>query len=331
MEVSRSGAVVGDRVVVRYLLGDSTPADWRGDPAAAQSDVTGVLLDDTGPLRIRRDDEELSIPFDAITSVRLLSAKPVRNSEIRTLEHAAAAAWPGVDSEWIDGWLLRAGHGFTRRANSAVPLERHARPDASTLRRIGEWYADRDLPVLLALPERLIPPTAVAGEPGVEVQMLTADLSELHARIGGTPSHTVRLETVPDTRWLGAYTGGRASGRPEAAAGVVTAGDGPLAFASIGDAAAIGRGSVTESPDGRRWLGLTALWTDPGRRGGGLAASVVVALTAWGIGHGADSVYLQVESGNRLAGSWYRRLGFGLHHTYRYLTPDMPGSPGSIR
>ncbi|MFT4394137.1 GNAT family N-acetyltransferase [Gordonia lacunae] len=326
-----SGAVVGDRVVVRYRLGDATPADWRGDPAAARSDVTGILLDDAGPLRIRRDDEELSIPLAAVTSVRLLSAKPVRNSEIRSLEGAAAAAWPGVDTEWLDGWFLRSGHGFSRRANSAVPLGRHARPDASTLRRIGEWYADRDLPALLALPERLIPPTAVVGDPGVEVQMLTADLAALHARVGERTSRPVRLETAPDAGWLRAYSTGRSSRQPDAATGVVTAGDGPLTFATIGDATAIGRGSVTEAPDGRRWLGLTALWTEPSARGNGLSSDVVAALTAWGVRQGADAVYLQVESDNRVAGSWYRRLGFGLHHTYRYLTPDLPATPGSVR
>lgn len=326
-----SGAVAGDRVVVRYLLGDATPADWRGDPAAARSDVTGVLLDDSDPLRIRRDDEELSIPFAAITSVRLLSAKPVRNSEIRALEHAAALAWPGVETEWVDGWLLRAGHGFSRRANSAVPLARHARPDAATLRHIGEWYADRGLPPLLASPDRLIPSGSVPGDPGVEVQMLTADLPGLRARTGDMHSRTVRLDPQPDAGWLSAYAGGRASRGLDTVAGVVTAGDGPMTFATVDDAAAIGRGSVTESPDGHRWLGLTALWTDPGSRGGGLSSAVVAALTAWGVEQGADSVYLQVESTNRLAGSWYRRLGFGLHHTYRYVTPHMPAASEGIR
>ncbi|MFE0750762.1 GNAT family N-acetyltransferase [Gordonia sp. NPDC058843] len=328
MEVSVSGAVVGDRIVVRYLLGDSTPADWRGNPAAAQSDVTGILVDDSDPLRIRRDAEELSIPFATITSVRLLSAKPVRNSEIRGLEHAAAVAWPGIDTEWIDGWFLRAGHGFSRRANSAVPLDRHARPDAPTLQRIADWYAARNLPPLLALPERLIPLNAVSGTSDVEVQMLTSDLPALRSRVQ-TLSHTVHIAPSPDSGWVNAYVAGRETRATEAATEVVTAGTGPLAFATVGDAEAIGRGSVTQAPDGHRWLGLTALWTDPIKRGGGLSSAVVAALTAWGVEHGADSVYLQVESTNRLAGSWYRRLGFGLHHTYRYLTPDLPTASGA--
>ncbi|WP_439031468.1 N-acetylglutamate synthase, CG3035 family [Gordonia terrae] len=326
MKVFRSGAVVGDRVVVRYLLGESTPADWRGDPGAAQSDVTGILIDDADPLRLRRDGEELAIPSAAITSVRLLSAKPVRNSEIRTLEQVAARSWPGVDTDRIDGWFVRSGYGFSRRANSAVPLDRHAHPDASTLRRIARWYAERDLPPLLSLPERLIRPAAIGGAEGVEVQMLTCPMPRLIESLGGHRRAAVRLGNTPDPSWLTSYAGTRPTDdrHPDAVREVVEAGEGLLAFASSEDAGAIGRGAITESQDGTLWLGLSAMWTDPARRRTGLSSAVAAELVAWGARHGADAAYLQVESTNRVAGSWYRRMGFGLHHTYRYLTPDVP-------
>ena len=54
-------------------------------------------------------------------SVRELSHAPVRNSEIRAVEHAAALAWPGTERHWAGGWLLRAG-GTDKRTNSAAPL-----------------------------------------------------------------------------------------------------------------------------------------------------------------------------------------------------------------
>ncbi|WP_238421770.1 GNAT family N-acetyltransferase [Gordonia sp. 'Campus'] len=326
MKVFRSGAVVGDRVVVRYLLGESTPADWRGDPGAAQSDVTGILIDDADPLRLRRDGEELTIPSTAITSVRLLSAKPVRNSEIRTLEHVAARSWPGVDSDWIDGWFVRSGYGFSRRANSAVPLDRHAHPDGSTLRRIARWYADRGLPPLLALPERLIRPAAIGGVEGVEVQMLTCPISRLVESLDGRRCAAVELGDTPGDSWLAAYADARPADdrHVDAAREVVEAGERLLSFACTADASAIGRGAITESPDGTQWLGLSAMWTDPARRRSGLSSAVAAELVAWGVRHGVDAAYLQVEATNRTAGSWYRRLGFGLHHTYRYLTPDIP-------
>ncbi len=326
MGVSSSGAVVGDRVVVRYLLGESTPADWRGNPDAAQSDVTGILVDDADPLRLERDGEVVSIPVDAVTSVRLLSARPVRNSEIRALEHVAARAWPGVEHAWIDGWFCRAGHGFSRRANSAVPLEMSARADLPTLQRIARWYAERGLPPLLALPDRLMKASTVGGVEDIEVQALTCDLSQLSDRLAGTVSAPAVLTDTPDESWLTAYSARGTVDDLGSVRAVVAAGQGPPVFARIdenGAVASIGRAVVTEAGDGRRWLGLTALWTDPSRRGSGLSTRVLGTLAAWGTANGADSAYLQVETTNRTAGAWYRRLGFGLHHTYRYLTPDI--------
>jgi len=331
--VSPSGAVVGDRVVVRYLLGDATPADWRGNPDAAQSDVTGILVDDADPLRLERDGELVSIPHAVVTSVRLLSARPVRNSEIRTLEHVAARSWPGVDTAWIAGWFCRAGRGFSRRANSALPLERSARSDLAALREIARWYAEHGLPPLLALPDRLMTASTVGGVEGIEVQTLTCDLTSLAETLSGTTASAVALTDTPAPDWLTAYAGNRTTGDAEAVRAVVTAGEGPPVFARIGadstdrGSASIGRGVVTEATDGRKWLGLSALWTDPERRGAGLSTQVLAALVAWGRENGAESAHLQVETTNRLAGSWYRRLGFGLHHTYRYLTPDVHADP----
>ncbi|MCZ4650171.1 GNAT family N-acetyltransferase [Gordonia amicalis] len=329
LHTTKSGAVIGDRVVVRYLLGQSTPADWRGNPGAAQSDVTGILIDDADPIRLERDGEVVSVPASSVTSVRLLSARPVRNSEIRTLEGVAARSWPGVETAWIAGWFVRAGHGFSRRANSAVPLDRSAHPDATTLGRIAQWYADRGLPPLLALPERLLTASTVGGVDDVEVQMLTADLPALATRLAGSRSGTVRLADDPDVDWVSAYSGHRSGHDAHAVREVVTAGDGPRAFAAIHadgstEAIAIGRGVVTESPDGLRWLGLSALWTDPERRRSRLSSQVLAELVAWGAEHDAGRAYLQVETTNRLAGAWYRRLGFGLHHSYRYVTPAIP-------
>ncbi|MDL9937000.1 GNAT family N-acetyltransferase [Gordonia sp. ABSL1-1] len=318
---------VGDRVVVRYLLGDATPADWRGDHGAARSDVTGILLDDGDPLILERDGVAESIPRARITSVRLLSAKTVRNSEIRALEMAAAAAWPGLESADVDGWLLRAADGFSRRANCALPLDRSARPTESSLTRIGEWFTTRGLPTRLVLPDRLLAATGLDGDDGPRVQVLTRDLP------ADATSTTERLSTVTlaDTltpEWVRAYVHGeRELGT---ATRVLASADGPVVFAAVNGSAAtpiaIGRAAVTTAPDGISWLGLSAVWTDPAHRRVGLATTVVSRLFEWGVERGAVRAYVQVDITNRVAGSWYRRIGFGLHHEYRYLTLPAGGT-----
>lgn len=314
---------VGDRVVVRYLLGEDTPADWRGDSAAAQSDVTGFLISgadpsEPAPLILDRDGVELSVPRERITSVRQLSYRAVRNKEIRALETAAADAWPGAEHAEIDGWRVRAGGGVSRRANSAVPLSMSA--NVSSLPTIGAWYSERGLPLQVAAPERLLGPRELSGTPtSAPVHVLVCDMAASVSQ----ESTRVRLLDAPTPEWLRAYRGDDVD---VAAAGTVVSAvlDGEAVFAEVvGDDGllAIGRAAVTEAPDGTRWLGLSALWTSPAARRQGLSREVMQTLIAWGAERGATRIYVQAEASNRVAGTWYRRAGFALHHTYRYLTP----------
>ncbi|MFT4125881.1 MAG: GNAT family N-acetyltransferase [Gordonia sp. (in: high G+C Gram-positive bacteria)] len=326
-EVTGSAAFPGDRVVVRYRLGAGTPPDWRGSPNPAPprrrpalSDVTGLLVDDGDPLRIDRAGEISDIPRAAVASIRVLSRVTVRNSDIRAVEHAAALAWMGTGHTWCDGWLLRAGGGLTRRANSAVPLGRDARATPDALAAIDSWYAARGLPTLIELPERLLPRQVDAGPASGDVHLLTRDLDDLPAAHGDS---RVTLSARPSLPWLRSYFGDDAD--PTTAADVITAAEGPVTIAQIADAAepgvplATGRAAVTSAPDGTRWAGVTALWTAPAHRRHGLAGAICDRLLNWAADAGAQRAYVQVEADNRVAGRWYRARGFMLHHRYRYL------------
>ena len=63
--------------------------------------------------------------------------------------------WRGraSSSEWLDGWLLRFGHG-SHPAGELGGAACCPRP-ASTLRAIADWYAARGVPPLVAVPDRL--------------------------------------------------------------------------------------------------------------------------------------------------------------------------------
>src|SRR6267378_6789587 len=141
---------VGTRVSLRYRLpvGSVPPL----------TDVIGHLLA-IGPtlsVRTKRGDV-VDVAFADVVAIKALAAAPVRTGEIRNIEYAAALAWPGVEQEWLGGWLLRFGRGSTRRANSAVPLNVSASVD---VREIVDWYAARGVAPLLAAPDRMfrLPP-----------------------------------------------------------------------------------------------------------------------------------------------------------------------------
>lgn len=289
--------VLGSRVSLRYRL----PAG----SAKPLTDVIGHLERLEPTVLIRAKDGELVdiAPADVVT-VRELSHTPVRASEIRALEHAAALAWPGVEQQWSGGWLLRAGHGITSRANSAIPLDVSAQ--IAHLAVVRDWYRERDLPAWLALPERLLP----IRTPGIKPARV---MVREPAAASTTP--TVTLAQQPDAQWLAIY-------ERDVPVDVLTAViDGRLTFATV-SGCAVGRGAVTTAPDGTPWLGISSVRVSPAHRGQGHARAVCEALLAWGAESGARRAYVQVEVDNHAAIALYTTLGFRLHHQTRYVAVE---------
>jgi GNAT superfamily N-acetyltransferase len=241
--------------------------------------------------------------------VRRLTDRPVKNSQIRAVEHAAALAWPGSEHQWLDGWWLRAGSGSTLRANSAVPLDMFAQ--TSTIPAIIDWYTQRGLTPRLAVPERLLRlPEDIPTE--CETRTLVSDLAP--GDCSTLPGSGVTLSPHPDADWLDCYA------RDVAVEVLTTVVNGHVVFASIAGVA-IGRAAVTESPDGTRWVGLSALRVVTDQRGRGQARAICAALQSWGRDHGATRGYVQVRSDRESTAAvrLFEAIGFAAQHRSRYL------------
>ena len=286
---------VGARVVVRYRL----PAG----SVPPLTDVIGHLLG-TGPtLRVRtKRGDVVEIAADDVVAIKALAAVPVRTGDIRNLEHAAALGWPGAEQQWLGGWLLRYGHGSTRRANSAVPLDVSTGSDVDAL---IDWYVARGVAPLVAAPDRLfrVPP----GVPtDAETLVMTGDLPS------GEPDRVATIASRPDDEWLRLY-------RREVPVDVLTAViDGEVAFATIAGAA-VGRAAVTAAPDGTGWVGLSAVHVVETVWRRGLARELCAALLAWGGERGARHAYVQVLADNTTATRLYESMGFTVQHRSRYV------------
>ena len=282
---------LGTRVTVRYRrpAGSVPPL----------TDVIGHLLGITPLVRVRTKTGAVMqfAPADVV-AVRTLSDAPVRTSQIRALEHAAALAWPGVEQHWLDGWLLRAGHGVTHRANSAVPLDSSA--DQAAIPEIVEWYRRRDLTPRLAIADRLL---RLAGAGEHANRMLVRDVHTAE------PDPSVRLSVRPDEDWLRLY-------QRQIPVDVLTAVvEGELVFGRHPDASTA-RASVTDAPDGTRWVGLSAVRADPQHDTG---RALCEALLAWGAARGATRGYIRILDDDHAAAGLAHSLGFTLHHRARYV------------
>lgn len=295
----------GQRVVLRYRL-----------PTGASHPMTDVLgiLRSLDPVVVQAANGRLTtVDPERVVALKVIPPRPVRTSAIRNLEHAAACAWPGLEHQWLGGWLLRAGAGFTHRANSVAPLGPPGSDDA--LERVHQWYAERGLPARFQLPDRMsvdLPDWGLSDE----VVVLTADA----ATIAGPP---VTVTDSLDEEWAtGCHSDGAVlTGEARAVLSAVLGGH--LGFGRIADnvgVQAVARGAVTVAPDGTRWVGLSAVEVALSQRRRGFGARICAAMAAWGLEHDAQSAYVQVAADNDPALRLYAHLGFTPHHRYRYAT-----------
>ncbi|MEV4992246.1 GNAT family N-acetyltransferase [Streptomyces niveus] len=319
LEVRITPADVGKRVSVRRLTGAV-------DGAEKFTDTVGVLTswDENVVLITRRTGETVRIAASSLVAGKVVPAAPARRrgpaASFRELARVAARAWQPVEREALGEWELRASGGFTRRANSALPLGDPGMPLDEALTRVQGWYDLRGLPAYIQ--------TATGAEGTQEV--LCAELeargwrrevtAELH--VGALapladvdPTAHVTLGRAFDEAWLRRY---QRFDEPGPHVSQVLAAGPSVWFASVagedGVPAAIGRCVV----DGR-WAGFMAVEVDPARRRQGLASAVMHALAARALEEGASAAWLQVESDNEAAGALYDGMGFSTHHRYHHF------------
>ncbi|MFD5662862.1 GNAT family N-acetyltransferase [Streptomyces hirsutus] len=359
LEVRITTADVGKRVSVRSLI-------EHGPPGERFTDVVGVLTSwDSGVLRItRKNGESVLVRESALVAGKVVPSAPARRrgpaASYEELARVAARAWQPVESERLGDWELRAAAGFTRRANSVLPLGDPGVPLDEALTTVCRWYAERGLPAYVQ--------TATGAEGTQEalgaelerrgwVREVTAELwvgalapvadAGPEPSGGGPGGVDVLLSREADEGWLARYqrrgvsevalkvlgggtpvSGGEAGsgGGPSVWFATVPAGHGGPEGGAPGDAApaAIGRCVV----DGR-WAGFAAVEVDPALRRRGLASAVMAALARRALDEGASAAWLQVEDDNTAAHALYGGMGFAAHHAYHhYRAPRSSAQAG---
>ncbi|MFI1045944.1 GNAT family N-acetyltransferase [Streptomyces griseoruber] len=330
LEVRITIADVGKRVSVRRL----------SDPGVTEgkfTDTVGVLTSwDKGVLVItRKSGEVVRIDESSLVAGKAVPAAPARRrgpaATYEELARAASRAWRPVESERLGAWELRAASGFTRRANSVLPLGDPGLPLDAALDAVRRWYGERGLPAYVQ--------TATGAEGTQEllcaelerrgwVREVTAELwtGALAPVADRADAEGVVLGRTADEAWLARYQrkgvsevalkvlGGGSPRSSEAGSG----GGPSVWFASIpgpagGAPVAIGRCVV----DGR-WAGFGAVEVDPAQRRTGLATIVMAALARRALDEGASAAWLQVEEENAGARALYAGMGFSAHHAYHH-------------
>jgi N-acetylglutamate synthase len=319
-------ADVGERVMIRYALPVGTSPLDSPPIGPSLTDAVGDLLAwDHGRLRIATRTGFVDVAETALVAgKRVPPSRLTRaaDASVAEVQRMSALSWQALETERMGGWRLRAGGGFTGRANSVLPLGDPGLPLDAALAYVEQWYDDRGLRPRFQLPQ---PISATLSEALAErgwslvdsADVLVGDVANALELIGepqwDLPS--VEVADVPSPGWLAAYHYRGTSTLPLAGYPILTHHTN-VVFASVIDAGhvlAIARGAVDE-----RWIGFSAVEVAPSARRHGLGRHVMGGLLHWGRDRGAAHAHLQVDVNNEAGHALYAGLGFTLHHRYDY-------------
>jgi N-acetylglutamate synthase len=315
-------ADVGERVMVRYAL-ETT--------GRSLTDAVGDLLSwSDGVLRLGTRQGPVSVDEGALVAAKRVPPRRLVHAvdaSVAEVQRMSSLSWQPLETEALGGWRLRAGAGFTGRANSVLPLGDPGLPLDEAIAFVVDWYGQRGILPRFQLPQPLTATLSdelvVRGWSTADVtDVMVSDLPAALALAGILPDDlpAVELADVPGEGWLSRYhyRGGRL---PDGALQVLT--NHPEAgFASVvedGVTVAIARATVDE-----RWLCVQAVEVAPDARRRGLARHVMRGVLEWGRARGARHVQLQVMGTNQAARALYAGLGFTPHHRYHYASYPVP-------
>lgn len=249
---------------------------------------------------------------------------------IRQLEELAANAWAAPYAVLHDGWVLRYASGYTRRANSVMPLYRPTQPVAQKLAYCEAFYNQRALPTHFKLTGATEPPDldTILGEHDynvlarTSVQMLPlptwADLPPMHPL-------DVDTRTYPSAIWLEAFYQMNAVRMVDQIIARQMLGEHllpPAHFVTLWQKSQPVAVALVVIEKG--YAGIFDVVVHPEYRGRGYGRRLMHYLLWLARDQGAHSAYLQVMYDNVPALHLYESLGFREAYQYWYREKPLP-------
>jgi ribosomal protein S18 acetylase RimI-like enzyme len=235
------------------------------------------------------------------------------------VETACLNAWPAPHQLLMDGWLVRAAGGPSRRVNSASPLHGAATHDDALIRDVESFYRQRGAPAIFRIPDMAPDIDGRLARRGYRIDAPTRTLFADLTTLVGREAPGVSVEGRPGRRWLAARdrlseSTAQAAAAARAVIGAILLPGGYAAVTQGERIVALAYGVVQGD-----LLVIESVLTDPARRRCGHARACLAGLFAWAGGQGVRAVALQVMAHNTPALALYRDLGvsrdlYGYHY-----------------
>lgn len=231
-------------------------------------------------------------------------------------ESISMNAWPAL--QWVvdDGWVLRFSKGYTKRANSVIPIDISSSNYISKVRRVEEMYQKKHLPSTFKLTQELI--------------LLDEFLSKKdYKKIGETSFQTLSLDTMNffersdciisnnyDEKWFDRFTDFSSLSKKDSVVLKAMLKNSPMDnfyFMIINGKEVIGCGlGVVEDI----YFGIFDIYINASYQGQGYGKRLLKGMLNYAKHMDLKTAYLQVVDKNEVAKSLYQSLGF--EETYKY-------------
>lgn len=231
-------------------------------------------------------------------------------------------SWAALQTEHVDGFLLRYANGHTKRSNAASALY----PSKMDFSELALIVRDRYRAAQIT-PMFRITPLAPQGLDGfLEAQgwehydPSLGMVLEIPQRLekAGERESIITLEEMPSHNWIEG-AGLAYEFEPwqiESLGQIVSNIRLPSAYCTVYlDKKPVGYGLAVYE---RGAIGLYDLAILPEQRGKGLGKRMVLSLIHWGKSRGAEIAYLQVRQGNPRAVALYKSIGFTVAYEYHH-------------
>ena len=314
------GALVDERWVVRYVLPGGPATDVIGWIEALDAVTVRLTPLDSATRVIQR-----SMIIAARRAPAAAGGPDPRRISAHNVQHHTVDAWLAWH-EPLGEWTLRAGGGFTRRANSCHAVGDPGMSSRQAADQIIAFSADRGIPALAQVIEDSAEEAALRDLGWIRtsppIMVMVSRLADFLA--GRSAAQQVQIRETLEPDWERAYQQSRPNSADPAIIRLILAGRPPTAFAAVAGQRPDDHAELIAIARGHRsadWLGLSSIWTRPDHRQHGLATAMMTKLGHWAARQGARYAYVQVATVNEPAIAAYTRLGFVAHHRYTYLSP----------
>jgi N-acetylglutamate synthase len=243
---------------------------------------------------------------------------------IRRIEELSANAWPGFETLLLDGWVARIADGYTRRANSVLPLYPGISEAEGRIAACEMFYRRRGLPVIFKMteasqPEGLDDLLALRGyraEAQTSVQLLDLNAWKGPERIES------ELRPAPGADWQAAFArmGGMKPAHQPTHTRILASIQPACCYAALLAGEGIAACGLAVLQDGA--VGLFDILVDANMRRKGYGEIIVRDLLAWAQRQGAQTGYLQVMLNNPPALNLYAKMGYRPVYTYWYRVKE---------